>query len=356
MPKKVNTRDFIDRAHVVHGDKYGYAFSVYQSAHTKVFIHCPEHGMFEQSPNSHLKGVRCPSCYGNKKHTNESFTQKAREVHGENTYCYSFVNYVNATTKVKIICPEHGEFEQSPSNHINFKQGCPICACVKKHTDDSFIEKAKLIHGDKYLYDLVVYMGAHSKVKIICPEHGEFEQEASSHLQGVGCPSCGGNKKHTSESFIEKAKQIHGNTYDYSKVLYKGNKIKIIILCNKHGEFKQTATSHLRGSGCPGCMSCGFDRTRSGFLYILRSDCGTKMKIGITNNPDQRQAQLSRATPFSFTRIELIEGPGELIANLEKELLAEYQPAGFTETFDGSTEWRLWSDSIRNKVKKDLRP
>ena len=74
------------------------------------------------------------------------------------------------------------------------------------------------------------------------------------------------------------------------------------------------------------------------------------MKIGITNNPDQRQAQLSRATPFSFTRIELIEGPGDQIADLEKELLSCYQPAEFTETFDGSTEWRLWDDSIRHKL------
>ena len=74
------------------------------------------------------------------------------------------------------------------------------------------------------------------------------------------------------------------------------------------------------------------------------------MKIGITHNPKQRHNKLKRATPFLFKRIELIEGPGEQIANLEKELLAEYQPAGFTETFDGSTEWRLWDDSIRHKL------
>ena len=71
------------------------------------------------------------------------------------------------------------------------------------------------------------------------------------------------------------------------------------------------------------------------------------MKIGITHDPKQRKVQLSRVTPFSFKRIELIEGPGNQIANLEKELLAKYQPVGFTERFDGSTEWRLWDDSVR---------
>ena len=80
------------------------------------------------------------------------------------------------------------------------------------------------------------------------------------------------------------------------------------------------------------------------------------MKIGITHNPKQRHSKLSRATPFLFNVIELIEGPGDQIANLEIELLAEYQPADFTEVFDGSTEWRIWNDSIVNKVKKDLRP
>ena len=97
-------------------------------------------------------------------------------------------------------------------------------------------------------------------------------------------------------------------------------------------------------------MSCGFDRTKDGFLYVLRSDCGQYMKIGITNNPERRNTELTRDTPFQFTRIELIEGTGEQIANLEKELLAEYQPAEFDNHFDGYTEWRLWNDSIRHKL------
>ena len=154
-------------------------------------------------------------------------------------------------------------------------------------------------------------------------------------------------KKLTTEQWINKAKEIHGDKYNYSLVEYKNNSEKVTIVCTEHGNFTQAPVNHLSGQNCPGCAEYGFDRTKVGFLYVLRSDCGRYMKIGITNKPNQRQAQLSRATPFSFKRIELIEGPGDQIANLEKELLAKYQPAGFTETFDGSTEWRLWDDSVR---------
>ena len=292
--KKLTTQEFIDRACAVHGDKYGYAFSVYRSTNEKVFIHCHDHGIFEQSPNNHLKG-----------------------------------------------------------------NGCPSCAGVKKHTNESFIEKAKAVHGHKYDYSLVEYNSTHSKVTIICKEHSVFEQSPANHLGGKGCPKCKGiaaskAQRSTTEEFIEKARKLHGDGCDYSMVDYVNAATKVKVVCPEHGVFFQTPTSHLQGSGCPGCADYGFDRTKFGVLYVLRSDCGRYMKIGITNKPVQRHAQLSRATPFSFKRIELIEGPGDQIANLEKELLAEYQPAEFTETFDGYSEWRLWSDSIREKLTEPL--
>ncbi|UNY40133.1 hypothetical protein KLEA5_gp53 [Aeromonas phage vB_AveS_KLEA5] len=114
-------------------------------------------------------------------------------------------------------------------------------------------------------------------------------------------------------------------------------------------------TNHLSGQGCPGCAKHGFDRTNTGFLYILRSDCGQYMKIGITHNPKQRHGKLVRTTPFSFECIEMVEGDGGFIFNLEKELLAEYQQAEFTETFDGYSEWRLWSSNILNQIKQEKR-
>ena len=285
MSAKLTTQEFIDRARAVHGDKYGYAFSVYQSARVKVFIYCHVHGMFEQKPHNHMNGRGCTGCFGNKKHDNYSFIQKAREV-----------------------------------------------------------------HGDKYNYSKVEYKNNYEKITINCPEHGDFEQKATSHLSGHGCAECVGLKKNTNKSFIEKSRKIHGDRYCYSKVAYVRSQEKVTITCPEHGDFKQMANAHLCGQGCPGCANYGFDRTKPASLYILRSDCGRYMKIGITHNPKQRYNKLKRDTPFSFKRIELIEGPGEQIADLEKELLSCYQQAKFIETFDGYTEWCLWDDSVREKL------
>lgn len=120
-------------------------------------------------------------------------------------------------------------------------------------TKEKFILKAREKHGDKYDYSKVEYVNNHTKVCIICPEHGEFWQVPNSHLNGNGCPLCAGLKKRTTETFIQKAKEIHGDKYDYSKVNYINKRSKVIIICPEHGEFEQCANNHLRGQGCPEC-------------------------------------------------------------------------------------------------------
>ena len=126
----------------------------------------------------------------------------------------------------------------------------------KKLTTELFIEKAKNIHGDKYDYSKAEYVNSRTKVCIICPEHGEFWQEANSHLQGEGCRKCHLENKpkqmHT-DKFIEKARNIHGDKYDYSKVEYVNPKEKVCIICQEHGEFWQNPYNHLNGKGCPKC-------------------------------------------------------------------------------------------------------
>ena len=294
-----------------------------------------------------------------RKLTTQEFIDRARTVHGDR-YDYRLVNYSNNTTPVDILCEIHGVFKQKPAHHLVHK-GCRKCsdernAVVRTKDTKSFIERAKEIHGNKYRYALSVYQKALIKVIIYCPIHGTFEQTPANHLSGQECPECGEIKRaktymDDTDSFIAKARAIHGNTYGYDQVEYTGVVNKIKITCKIHGSFEQWPSDHISNrSGCPGCASYGFDRTRSASLYVLRSDCGRYMKIGITHNPKQRYNKLKRDTPFQFTRIELIEGPGEQIANLEKELLAEYQPAEFDNHFDGYTEWRLWNDSIRHKL------
>ena len=125
----------------------------------------------------------------------------------------------------------------------------------KQITTESFIEQAKRIHNNKYDYSLTNYQGSHSKIKIICPEHGEFEILATNHIHKTypqGCPYCSG-KKYNQISFIKKCETIHKNKYDYSKMLFSNVKDEIIIICPTHGEFKQKARKHIEGQGCPHC-------------------------------------------------------------------------------------------------------
>lgn len=162
--------------------------------------------------------------------TTEEFVKKAKAVHGDK-YDYSLVDYKNNQAKVKIICPLHGIFEQYPENHIRKKSGCPECSRkIKREASnkEEFIKKAKEIHGDRYDYSLVEYKNSRIKVKIICPIHGIFEQAPGNHLLGAGCPDCSGRKRSTTEEFIQRAKAVHGDKYDYSLADYKNNISQLI--------------------------------------------------------------------------------------------------------------------------------
>lgn len=191
--------------------------------------------------------------HSTKRLTTEEFIKKAKEVHG-NKYDYSETNYVNGRTKVKIICPIHGEFWQVPHNHISRKCGCPKCT---KHFVglDGFIEKAEKVHGkDKYDYSKVDFQGNRTKIEIICPIHGSFWTLPYNFLHGQNCPICSlNNRKIGADEFIRRAKEVHGNEYDYSLVNYVSMKSPVEIICPIHGVFKQRPYDHLQGCGCFQC-------------------------------------------------------------------------------------------------------
>ena len=175
-------------------------------------------------------------------------------------YNYTLFNYAGMKTPATIICPEHGEFEQTPENHLK-TFGCSECSYIIQGEKkaliacNSFKEKAVLKHGSLYDYNEVLYTKATTKIKIRCLIHGIFEQTPANHLQGQGCPECQKTFSYTTQSFILKANSIHQSKYDYDNVNYIGAKKKVTIICPEHGEFKQTPTIHLKGSGCPKCKS-----------------------------------------------------------------------------------------------------
>jgi len=260
---KLTNKLFIKKSKEVHSNIYDYSLVKYENTHTKVKIICKKHGIFIQSPNSHLMNHGCPKCYGNDKKTTDDFIKESKEVH-DNRYDYSLVEYVNIITKVKIICKEHGMFEQKPVKHLN-KQGCPKCGIdIRKvkmtKSSKDFIKESKEVHGNRYDYSLVKYNGSSINVKIICKEHGIFKQKPVVHINGGGCKKCANiiiSKSLTQDEniVIEKFKNIHSNKYDYSLVDYKSSTKKVKIICKEHGMFEQIPNSHLQGVGCPRCYN-----------------------------------------------------------------------------------------------------
>lgn len=260
----------IEKFRKVHGDKYNYSNIVFTKTTEKVTIICPIHGEFEQTPHAHLKGQGCPHCgiikrAKSKTDTKESFIAKAKEIYGE-TYDYSMVEYVNSKTLVSIICPIHGMFEMTPHDHIGkIHRGCPKCGNSKKGNNrkldtNNFIKKANTKHNNFYDYSKVNYVNSTTAVEIICPTHGPFFQQPTVHLMGSICPMCAAENRvekntKTSEEFIEEARKIHGDKYDYSKVAYKRGDIPVTIICPNHGEFEQKPYIHLDGCGCQKCFT-----------------------------------------------------------------------------------------------------
>ena len=285
--------------------------------------------------------------------TTFKFIEDARAVHGD-TYDYSLVTYVNNKTKVEVICETHESFWQRPKDHLKGK-ACPRCASTGvKKTTPQFIKNAKGIHGDTYAYSLVNYRTSYSKVEIICKEHGSFWQRPNNHLNGQGCPSCevAGTKK-TTPQFIEDAKGMHGNTYDYSLVSYINVRTKIEIICKIHGSFWQTPNSHLRLKGCPNCAPYGFNPQLPATLYYLSVKQGEAYKIGITNNSVKQRYSNVELQNITIIWQEEFEN-GQEAYDKEQEILKRYKHLKY-EGEDllkiGNTE--LFREDIINYIKEN---
>ena len=266
--KKFDLDTFIRKANKIWNNKYDYSKVVYTGTNNKVCIICPEHGEFWQTVSNHLKGqCACKECRGKSKdfkviRSKEDFVKAANEKYNYK-FDYSKVDYKNTCAKVCIICPEHGEFWQLPQDHVR-GHGCFKCrtehlAEVQSISKEQWLKLVIEKYNNKFDYSKVNYINYISPVTIICPIHGEFETTPINHYKSeTGCSKCGREKANKSESltlkeFIQKANLIHGNKYDYSKVVYVNNYTPITIICPEHGEFQQKPLHHLVGQGCSKC-------------------------------------------------------------------------------------------------------
>jgi hypothetical protein len=275
--KRRTQSEVIQRFKETHNARYDYSLVQFTAVNKKVTIICKEHGEFEQSPKAHVRGQGCPSCSGNRSPTTEEFKEKLIMVHNQR-YDYNLVKYTRCNSLIKIICKEHGEYEQIAEIHaagIN----CPKCSNRNVPTNDEVIERFKKTHNERYDYSLVEYLGNKYPVKIICKEHGTFEQLYTHHVNGFGCSVCSGNAAVTKDILIERFQKIHGEQYDYSLVTTLSADDKVTIICFEHGEFNQFYSDHSRGHGCPKCSNSTTDNDA---IYIWK-DILSNHKIGISS-------------------------------------------------------------------------
>jgi Zn finger protein HypA/HybF involved in hydrogenase expression len=224
--------------------------------------------------------------------TIDEFIERSKLKHGDK-YDYSKSFYINSKTKLLITCPKHGDFLQTPSDHYLSGCGCPKCDPTRSIGTSEFINRSKKIHGNKYDYSKVEYIRNNIKVDIICKKHGSFLQEPGAHLNKNGCPNCyTNNKKITTKEFIEKSKKVHGDRYDYSLVEYTKKRNKVKITCKKHGVFEQKAYVHYQGHGCPICNSSKLE------LYMR--DKLIKLNIEFEQNKKYNTCRNILPLPFDF--------------------------------------------------------
>jgi hypothetical protein len=282
--------------------------------------------------------------YMNKKYNTEIFIKKAKQVHG-NLYNYSLVEYQKSNLKVKIICPVHGVFEQTPASHLTGRK-CNKCQTIKVHakqkkTTDKFIEECiKKFGKERFDYSETKYFGAHKTIKVKCKKHGCFFVIARVHYINDGCcPKCKKEKLYnlfadTKEGFIKKAEKLHGDNYDYDLVEYFNAAKKIKIKCKKHNYvFEATPNNHLRGKGCPKCKASKGELKIRNFLL--------KEKINFSEQRKFYGCEHKNSLIFDFYLID-------------KNLLIEYQGEQhymYCNQFHNHNKKSLQHQQVKDQIK-----
>lgn len=204
----------------------------------------------------------------------------------------------------------------------------------KKLTTESFIVKSHKIHGDKYDYSKVEYINNRFKIEINCFKHGSFYQTPNNHLRNRGCFKCSKIKKLTQKEFIDRAKLVHDEFYNYSKVDYINHKTKVIITCPEHGDFLQNTNHHLRGNGCSKCCN-----------YISNPEIEFLNYLGIPDTEKTRQVKILGKNVDGFNPV----------TNTIYEFLGDYyhgNPSVYESTKYNPTCNKTFGELYTNTIKK----
>lgn len=267
---------------------------------SKLIIRCHKHGDWNPMLSNYVRNGRCRQCVIESRtmSEDEALLKIKSNLKGNQTIIGSIGGYKNISTKFKISCHDHGEWQASALHLIYSKSGCPKCG------------------------------------------HETVAQKRRTPLDVV----------------IDRINKILNKTNKYTFIglneEYQNSKSKVIVSCKEHGEWSvDIATILANKIGCPSCSKSGFKPCDKAYLYIIRSDCGRFFKVGISNNLQRRITELKRSTPFSFHSLHVKSGVGHEIRAIEKALHDEFESACM-KGFNGATEWFLWSERINEKIKQ----
>lgn len=380
MSKRSNKEEFIQKAIVVHGDKYDYSLVEYVNNNTYVWVICPLHGKFKIKPSAHTFGKRpkgCKACGNKAKSISESeFNKRLKDRF--TTLIYDKDTYKSLSEPLSFTCTLCNNVEAiKPIELLKRKSPCKVCSHTKYLKPEEFISRFEQIHGKSiYDYSRVVWKGYHEKVQLICPRHPDKDIWLTPNqiLSGQGCKYCKGIKVTNTEEFITEANKIHNNKYDYSLVDYKTSFDLVDIICPVHKSFPQTPNSHLRGNGCPKCADafrgwslssfkdlCIKNNNGLGIFYLLRctKDDEVFYKYGITSRSVEDRYKTKSSMPYNYTIEYSLEDIPEIIFELEKYFkykdttIVRYTPS---IEFEGYTECCLSIESTYiDKIYKNIK-
>lgn len=292
--KRTMTREeFLRRAEEVHGNTYDYSEVVLEKSTVPVSILCKVHGVFKQKPTLHLAGQGCRKCGSSRagskvRLSEEALRQRLYKVHGDR-YGYEKIGE-RRNGKITLVCQTHGDFRASLSNLLHNQSGCPECGRLEAGRKarlpyDEYVRRFREVHGDRFEYGEIYYNESTARVAVKCATHGWFDQVVQDHLKGAGCSVCSA-PVYDQETFIEAARGVHGDRYDYSMVDYTKSLEHVTIICPDHGEFQQPPNYHINmGYGCPRCAGVGPSTSQLEIYEFLNKHVECKSEQQMSQSP-----------------------------------------------------------------------
>lgn len=375
---KLTLEHVLEEFRKVHGYNFDYKNSIYVGTNVKIEIYCKKHDhIFHQTPKNHKNGSRCYYCgresqIESAKKGIEQFKKEMYNLYGDK-YSFPSSAYVNVHTPIEIICDKHGLFSKTPSNLLA-GQACKACGKgmnTKSNNKSVFLKEAFKIYKDKDDYTKTDIVSAKDEIIVKCKKHNlEFKKNIQVYLAGYGCPECSAEnyskiRTKTTEQFIIEAREVHGESCDYTNTNYISCKEKVKIRCKKHNVyFKTLPSTHISGGKCRQCLSenlskalsgkdgtCGYTRTsyvnqangREAYVYLIR--CWIEgeefYKIGKTFLKINKRFTKGNIG-YNFEVVDKLSGDAGYVYDLENILHRrckdyKYKPeqwfAGYTECF-----------------------